>query len=302
MAKKFGRLLKCISRVFRKFLRKKLINVIFTIIISFGTFNEFSRFWQKNSQVCWSSNLSVQRKKRQIKLLNNWFFGFWQEKPVFLQENFWQGCQKNFRRVQRNTYRSNFPNGSLENSRIFEKFLKLSGQWWKNFSRVGKTAIDVRGNILWKSFSKEKNSLFFSDCERMFTSSEKFRQSCETRNLCIRGSFWGKTIFEKYIIFHTFFGLWSQKKLSRKEKFFPGCHNFNPLVQRHFLRKSTFFKKSFICSSVLEFEQFFLSIDKKYSGCQRNNLLIQKKVGRKKLWKNCIFKWFLDFEQKNLNN
>ena len=102
---------------------RKTINVIFTIIISFGTFSEFfSDFGRKISQVCWNSNLSVQRKKRQKKLLNNWFFaffGFWQEKPVSFQESFWQGCQKYFRRVQWNTYRAKFPNGSPENSRSF---------------------------------------------------------------------------------------------------------------------------------------------------------------------------------------
>ena len=99
------------------------------------------------------------------------------------------------------------------------------------------------GTVYENFFPKEKNSLFFSDFEPMFTSSEIFRQSCETRNLCIRGSFWGKTIFEIYIIFHTFFGLWSKKRLVGKKIFFPGCHNCNPHVQRHFLRKSNFFKK-----------------------------------------------------------
>ena len=161
----------------------------------------------------------------------------------FCRKFFWQGCQKYFRRVQWNTYRGNFLNGSLENSRIFEKFLKLSGQWWKNFSRVGKTAIDVRGNILWKSFSKEKNSLFFSDCERMFTSSEIFCQSCETRNLCIRGSFWGKTIFEIYIIFHTFFGLWSIKRLVGKKIFSRVVTTAIRASRDFFWEKVLFFKK-----------------------------------------------------------
>ena len=179
----------------------------------------FSDFGKKISQVCWNSNLSVQRKKYQKNLLNNLFFvffGFWQENPVILQESFWQGCQKNFRLVQWNTYRATFPDGSLENSRFFGSILKFSGQWWKTFFSVGKTAIDIHGNSLWKLFSKEKNSLFFSDCERMFTSSENFCQSCETRNLCIRGSFWGKTVFEIYTIFQTFFGLWSKKRLVGK--------------------------------------------------------------------------------------
>ena len=36
----------------------------------------FFWFWQKNCQVCRNTNLSVQRKKLKIILLNNWFFVF----------------------------------------------------------------------------------------------------------------------------------------------------------------------------------------------------------------------------------
>ena len=136
------------------------------------------------------------------KLLNNWFFvffGFWQEKPVFLQECFKQGCQNCFWRVQWNTYRATFPNESLENSRIVGYFLKFSAQWRKNFFRVGKTAIDVSGNILWIFFFKREKFAIFSDSERLFTSSEKFCQSCETRNLRLRGSFRATKHFLKFI-------------------------------------------------------------------------------------------------------
>ena len=66
-------------------------------------------------------------------------------------------------------------------------------------------------------FSKREKFATFSDSERMFTSSENFCQSCGTRNLCIGGSFWGKTFFEIYKISHTFFGLWSKKRLVGKK-------------------------------------------------------------------------------------
>ena len=49
----------------------------------------------------------------------------------------------------------------------FRKFFEVFGTMAEKFFRVGKTAIDVRGNSLWKIFSKEKNSLFFpivSEC------------------------------------------------------------------------------------------------------------------------------------------
>ena len=158
------------------------------------------------------------------------------------------------------------------------------------------------GTVYENFFSQEKNSLFFSDSEPMFTSSEIFCQSCETRDLCIRGSFWGKTVFESYIIFHIFFRLWSKKRLVGKKIFSQVVTTAIRTSRGFFWEKVIFFKKSFVCSSVLEFEQLFLSTDKKKSGYQRNNLLIQQKVGGKNLGKICFFKSFSDFQQKSLNN
>ena len=106
---------------------------------------------------------------------------------------------------------------------------------WQNSNRC------PREQFMKNFFFKREKFALFSNSVRIFTSSEKFCQSCETRNLCIHGNFWGKTIFEISIFFHTFFGLWSKKRLVGKKIFFPDCHNCNPRVQRHFLRKSTFF-------------------------------------------------------------
>ena len=199
--------------------------------------------------------------------MNNWFFVFFldfdKKNLCFCRKFFWQGCQKYFRRVQWNTYRANFRNGSLENSRIFEKFSKFLGQCWKNLSRVGKTAIDVRGNSLWKFFSKEKNSLFFPILCECLLPAKNFARVAKTA-ICVSVEVFGEKHSLKYIYnLSHFFRTLIHKTLSGKENFFPGRHNCNPRVQRHFLRKSTFFKKSFIRSSVLEFEEFFLSIDKK---------------------------------------
>ena len=133
-------------------------------------------------------------------------------------------------------------------------------QGWQNSNRCPRVQF-------MKIFFKREKFALFSDCERMFTSSESFCQSCENRNLCIGGSFWGKTIFEIYIFFHTFFRLWSQKRLVGK-KIFPGLPQLQ--FQRHFLRKSTFFKKkfySFISSGVwaifLVFWQKIVRLSKK---------------------------------------
>ena len=238
-------------------------------------------------------------------MLNNLFFvffGFWQEKPVILQESFWQGCPKYFRRVQWNTYRANFSNGSLGNSGIFEKILKFSGQWRKNFQTWQNNNRCPREQFMKTFFQKRKIRSFFSDFEPMFTSSEIFRQSCETRNLCIRGSFWGKTIFEIYIIFHTFFGLWSKKRLVGKKIFSQVVTTAIRTSRGIFWEKVIFLKKKFCLFICFGVWATFLVCWQKKSGCQRNNLLIQKKVGGKNLWKNCFFKSFSDLEQKSLNN
>ena len=102
--------------------------------------------------------------------------------------------------------------GLSKNFEIVGTMMEKRFQVWQNSNRC------PREQFMKTFFSQEKSSLF-SDSEPMFTSSEIFCQSCETRNLCIRGSFWGKTIFEIYIIFHTFFGLWSKKRLVGKRFF-----------------------------------------------------------------------------------
>ena len=97
MAKKFGRLLKCNSRVLSKTLRK-IIKVIFTIIISFGTFNDFFLILAKKLNRCVETVIWLYGGKNDKK--SCWTIGFWsfldfeKEKPVFSQESFWQGCQK----------------------------------------------------------------------------------------------------------------------------------------------------------------------------------------------------------------
>ena len=220
--------------------------------------------------------------------MNNWFFvffGFWQEKPVFLQECFKQGCQNCFWRVQWNTYRATFPNESLENSRIVGYFLKFSAQWRKNFFRVGKTAIDVSGNILWIFFFKrEKFAIFFRFWATVYFQ-RKILPELRSPQSMSPWKFSGKNIFWNVYNLSHFSGLWSKKRLVGK-KIFSRFVTTAIRASRYIIwEKVIFLKKSVICPSVLEFEQFFLSIDKKQSGFQTNNLLIQKNVGWKKMWK-----------------
>ena len=216
---------------------------------------------------------------------------------------FWQGCQKNFRRVQWNTYRANFPNGSLENWRIFEKIFEVFGtmmeklfQGWQNSNRC------PREQLMKTFFHKRKIRSFFPILSQCLLPAKFFARVAKPANYVSVENFGGKTIFEIYIIFHIFFGLWSKKRLVGKKTFSRVVTTAIRASRDIFWEKVLFSKKNFVCSSALEFEQFFLYTDKKQSGCQRNNLLIQKKVGRKKWWKNSFFNTFLDFEQKNLNN
>ena len=145
------------------------------------------------------------------------------------------------------------------------------------------------GTVYENFFSQEKNSLFFSDSEPMFTSSEIFCQSCETRDLCIRGSFWGKNNFWNIYNLSHFFRTLIQKTLSREENFFPGCHNCNPRVQRHFLRKSTIFKKKFclfICFGVWAIFLVYWQKTVRVSEKQPTNT---EKSWRKKFVENLFF-------------
>ena len=171
---------------------------------------------------------------------------------MFLPESFQQGCQNYFLRVQRNTYRATFMKESLQKLRIFGYFSKFSGEWRKTFFRVGKTAIDVRGNRLWENrFQKRKNLCFFPILSNFLLLAKKFRQIGETRNLCImyRWMFLWKNIFEKFFYFFSnfshFFGVWSNK--SFVGNFLSGLSQLqSALLEALFGEKSVFFEKTII--------------------------------------------------------
>ena len=181
---------------------------LFLLLSSFlGLWVSFFWFWQKNSQVCRNSNLSVQSKKVEKFTVEQMVFRlFWTltTKTCFLAESFLQGCQNYFLRVQRINYRATFLKRGLEILKVFGWFLKILGQWRKTFFRVGKTAKDVRGNSLWKIFFQKRNfCYFFRFWAFFFTSSENFCQMCKSRSLRVLGSLWGKTFFEINKNFYT---------------------------------------------------------------------------------------------------
>ena len=295
-----------ISRVLSKTLRKN-DQSIFHYYHLFWTFNEFFRILAKNLVRCVETVIKAYICKNVKK--NCWTIGFssfWdfdKRNLCFCRKMFWQGCQKNFRRVQWNTYRAIFPNGSLENWRIFEKIFEVFGtmmeklfQGWQNSNRC------PREQFMKTFFHKRKIRSFFPILSQCLLPAKFFARVAKPAIYVSVEVFGGKTIFEIYIIFHIFFGLWSKKRLVGKKTFSRVVTTAIRASRDIFWEKVLFSKKKFVCSSALEFEQFFLYTDKKQSGCQRNNLLIQKKVGGKNLWKICFFKSFSDFQEKSLNN
>ena len=119
----------------------------------------------------------------------------------------------------------------------FRKIFEVFGTMAEKFFRLGKTAIDVRGNSLWKLFSKrEKFALFFRFWANVYFQ-RNFLPELQNPQSMYPWKFLGKNNFwNKYNLSH-FFRTLIQKTLSRKENFFSDCHNCNPRVQRHFLRR-----------------------------------------------------------------
>ena len=119
-------------------------------------------------------------------------------------------CRNVFGRVVKTTF--DVSSGTLTEQHFRMKVLKTRGfsdNFWsfrdnggKTFSGLAKQQ-KMSAGTLYEFFFQKRKFAILSDSERLFTSSENFCQSCETRNLRLSGSFRGKTFFEIYIIFHT---------------------------------------------------------------------------------------------------
>ena len=158
------------------------------------------------------------------------------------------------------------------------------------------------GTIFEFFFSKERHSLFFPILSNFFLSSKNVRQIFETRNLGIRGSFWGrKNKFEIFQILPHFFEVWSKKRLVGK--FFPSLSQLQSACPAEFFEEKyfSFWKKLhlIICFGVWA---FLLIFRQKKSGYQGNNLLIRKQMDEKVCRKIDFFESFSDSEQKVLKN
>ena len=192
-AKNFGRLLNCISRVLSKTLRKKWLKY-FSLLSSLLDFQwVFSDFGKKISQVCWNNNLSVlgkNVKKLCWTICFSSFFGFWQEKPVFLQESFWQGCQKTF----------DFPVEHIQIIISESKSWKLE-DFWIIFEILGTMAENLfqgwqnsnrcpREQFLKFFFQKRKIRYFFRFWVNVYFQ-QKLSPELRNPQSMFRGSFWG---------------------------------------------------------------------------------------------------------------
>ena len=147
----------------------------------------------------------------------------------------------------------------LKTSGLSDNF-EVFGTMAENIFRVGETAKMSRGTAQSKSFLKRK-SFAYSDSERFSYFWRKTLTDLGNPQSTYTWKFLGKNIFWNLNNLPHLFGLWS--KNAQSENFFTSCHNCNPRVQRQFLIKSYFSRKSYICSSVLEFEHFFCLLTKK---------------------------------------
>ena len=98
----------------------------------------------------------------------------------------------------------------------FRIIFEVSGTMAEKFFRVCKTVKDVQGNNLKENFFIKRKFRFFPILSAFLTSGEKLCQICETRNLIICGTNWGKSFFQIYIIFQTSLDFDPKKRLVGK--------------------------------------------------------------------------------------
>ena len=163
----------------------------------------FSDFGKKISQVCWNSNLSVQRKRCQKNLLNNWFFVFLD----FDKKILWF-CRKVFGRVVQNTF--DVSSGTLTEqifrmevletrgfSKNFWSFRDNGGkvfQTWQNSNRC------PREQFMKNFFRKRKIRSFFRFCaivyfQRNFLPELRNPQSMYPWEFSGKNNFWNIYIY-----------------------------------------------------------------------------------------------------------
>ena len=213
-----------------------MIKLIHTINIFFGTLGEFFFwFWQKKQSGVSKQYLNLQRKNVKKTLEQLVFRLFWTftRKTCVFTGTFLAGLSKLLSTCPEENFQSTISEMKSWKLQDFRIIFEVFGTMAEKFFRVGKRVKDVQGNSLKKKFFIKKKFAFFPIPSDFLTSGEKLCQICETRNLRMPWSKWGKSFSQIYIIFHT--SLDFDPKNAQSESFFTSCHNCNPRVQRHFL-------------------------------------------------------------------
>ena len=195
--------------------------------------------------MCWNSNLSVQRnnvKKTVEHLVFRLFWILTRKKCVFAGK-FLAGLSKIpstclVEHLQRKI--SECKSWKLEDFRIIFEVLGTMAenlfQGWQNSNRC------PREHFMKFFFQKRNFRYFFRFWANVYF---QRKLSLELRNpqSMFPWKFLGITIFEKYIISHTFFGLWSKKRLVGKKIFFQVVTTAIRTFRGIFWEKVIFFKK-----------------------------------------------------------
>ena len=155
---------------------------------------------------------------------------------------------------------------------IFEVF----GAMAEKFFRVGKTAKDVQGNSLWKKFFKNRKIRFFSILSVFLLLAKSFARFAKPAIwLCV------EVMREKHCFnyIYSFIILWTliQKTLCRKV-FSWVVTTAIRAFRGTFWLKVIFLGKVIFVHPFWSLSNFSCLLTEKKLGCQRNNLLIQKKM------------------------
>ena len=200
------------------------------------------------------------------KLLNTWFFVFFwiltRKKCVFAGK-FLAGLSIILSTCLLEHLQSKISeckSWKLEDFRIIFEVLGTMAenlfQGWQNSNRC------PREQFMKFFFQKRKIRYFFRFWANVYFQRKLLLELRNPQSM-FPWKFLGKNNFWNIYNLSHFFRTLIQKMLSRKENFFPRLSQLQSARPETFSEKKYFFLKKIVCSSVLEFEQLFLSTDKK---------------------------------------
>ena len=233
----------------------------------------FSDFDKKSSQVCWNNNLSVLGKNVKKLCWTICFSSF----SDFDKKNLCF-CRKVFGRVVKKL--STCPVEHIQINISESKSWELE-DFWIIFEVLGTMAENLfqgwqnsnrcpREQFMKFFFQKRKIRYFFRFWANVYF---QRKLSPELRNpqSMFPWKFLGKTIFEKYIISHTFFGLWSKKRLVGKKIFSQVVTTAIRTFRGIFREKLIFFKKNLFVHLFWSLSNFSCLLTKNSQGVKETS-------------------------------